>query len=191
MTHCDLDVLKHQFPIVKLFIYHLIYARIVRESYRTSQIQNEFWSLTSDAHLLRAVNYWCMVFGKDNEATHWKCLVKKSKDDVRAFREGLFRETGLDEDGWRDYWTGITTFRDKYAAHRELEPFTDPVPDFDNTLLVAHYYDWWVRNIVAPPGIWEEPPLKQFTQSLQQSTFPLINKLLVETKKMAVMAVEP
>jgi hypothetical protein len=131
MAHCDLDVLKHQFPIVKLFIYHLIYARIVRESYRTSQIQNEFWSLTSDAHLLRAVNYWCMVFGKDNEATHWKCLVKKSKDDVRAFREGLFRETGLDEDGWRDYWTGITTFRDKYAAHRELEPFTDPVPDFD------------------------------------------------------------
>jgi hypothetical protein len=32
--------------------------------------------------------------------------------------------------------------------------------------------------------------LKQFTQSLRQSTTPLINKLLVETKKMAVMAVE-
>jgi hypothetical protein len=72
MSQCDLDVLKHQFPIVKLFIFHLIYARIVRESYQTSQFQNEFWSLTSDANLLRAVNYWCMVFGKDNEATSYR-----------------------------------------------------------------------------------------------------------------------
>jgi hypothetical protein len=38
MAHYDQDVLKHQFPIVKFFIFHLIYARIIRESYPINKL---------------------------------------------------------------------------------------------------------------------------------------------------------
>jgi hypothetical protein len=38
MAHYDQDVLKRQFPIVKFFIYHLIYARIIRESYPINKL---------------------------------------------------------------------------------------------------------------------------------------------------------
>jgi hypothetical protein len=48
-------VFINQFPIVKMFIYHLIYYQALLKSYQEHQLQNEFWTLTIDAHLLRAV----------------------------------------------------------------------------------------------------------------------------------------
>jgi hypothetical protein len=178
----DQDVFINQFPLVKLFIYHLIYSRVVRDSYVESQLQNEFWSLTIDAHLLRATINWCMVFGSDSNSTHWKRLVKPSKKNLaQSFRDGLFETTGLDKEHWHQYWKSMTEFRNKYAAHRELEKFSDPVPDFDTALTVAYHYDRWVRKIISPDKC-EEPPLERFATSLKQAVTPLVNKLLIVTK---------
>jgi len=74
----------------------------------------------------------------------------------------------------------MTSFRDKFAAHRELEPYSDPVPDFDTALKVSYHYDNWLRNSIAI-GIWDEPPLKQFTENLKKTAAPLINKLFRAT----------
>jgi hypothetical protein len=133
--HYDRNVFMTQFEIVKMFIYHLTYYRTLRSGYEEYRLQNEFWTLTIDAHLLRAAINWCMVFGSDNNQTHWKRLVKRSKSRVRSFREGLFQETGMDEERWKQYWESMTTFRNKWAAHRELREFTDRVPIFDTALL--------------------------------------------------------
>ena len=68
-------VFANQFPIVKKFVYHLIYYRVLLKGYQEHQLQNEFWTLTIDAHLLSALTHWCMVFGSDkSEPTHWKQL---------------------------------------------------------------------------------------------------------------------
>jgi hypothetical protein len=70
----------------------------------------------------------------------------------------------------------MTRFRDKFVAHRELELFLEPVPDFNIALAVAYHYDNWLRHSIAP-GIWEEPPLEQFAEFLKKSTTPLIDRL--------------
>ena len=45
-------VFINQFPIVKMFIYHLIYYRALLKRYQEHQLQNEFWTLTIDEHFV-------------------------------------------------------------------------------------------------------------------------------------------
>jgi hypothetical protein len=164
-----------------MFIYHLIYYRVLLKGYREHQLQNEFWTLTIDAHLLRAVTNWCMVFGSDkSEPTHWKQLsITDSTELYKRFREGLFEATELKQHTWRQYWKSMVDFRNKYAVHRELE-FKNPVPDFDPALAVVYYYDNWVRRFIRPDTL-QEPPLESFALSLRKSVVPLVEKLLAVT----------
>jgi hypothetical protein len=177
----DQTVFINQFPLVKFFVYHLIYYRTLSKVYGELKLRDEFWTLTIDAHVLRALINWCMVFGSENEPTHWKRLIKQSEGHAQRFRNGLCRETGLGEDAWREYWASMKSFRDKWAVHRELETFTDPMPNFDTALTVAYHYDSWVRDVISPASF-AEPSLKFFAQSLQQSVTPWVNKLLRLTK---------
>jgi hypothetical protein len=175
------EVFRNQFPIVKWFVYHLTYYRVLAKGYKDRQLQNEFWTLTIDAHLLRATIDWCMVFGSDNSnPTHWKRLSMSDSEVLnRSFREGLFKATGLDPNTWRQYWESMTDFRNRYAAHREFE-FASPVPNFDTALAVAYYYDTWVRRVISP-DTFAEPTLKSFALSLQKSVVPLVERLLEVT----------
>ena len=179
------EVFRNQFPIVKGFVYHLTYYRALSKGYSEHRLQNEFWTLTIDAHLLRATVDWCMVFGSDkSNPTHWKRLsITESKVLYQSFREGLFNATGLDRDTWQKYWESMTDFRNKYVAHRELE-FASPVPNFDTALAVAYYYDNWVRRIISH-DTFAEPTLESFAISLQRSVVPLVAKLLAVTGGLA------
>ncbi len=178
------QVFMNQFPIVKWFVYHLTYYRALWKGYKESRLQNEFWALTIDAHLLRAAINWCMVFGSDtSNPTHWKHLsITESPALYQSFRDGLFQETGLDEESWQEYWRSMTDFRNKYAVHREFE-FTGLVPNFDTALAVAYHYDRWVRKVISP-DTFEEPPLEQFALSLQRSVAPLVSKLFQVTREL-------
>ncbi len=42
-------VFANQVPIVRGFVYHLIYHRVLLKGYQKHQLQNEFWTLTIDA----------------------------------------------------------------------------------------------------------------------------------------------
>jgi hypothetical protein len=178
----DNTVFATQFPIVKRFVYHLIFYRVFSRAYTESQIQNEFWALTIDAHLLQATNLWCMVFGSDGcNATHWKHLAMSRSESLRqSFREGLVRQTGLSLPQWERYWKEMTDFRNGFAAHRELD-FCDPVPNFNTALTVAHYYDEWVRRVISP-DVLSEPLLSAFASGLIKATTPLAHRLLAATK---------
>lgn len=180
----DRDVFMNQFPLVKWFVYHLTYYRVLKAGYTERQLQSEFWTLTIDAHLFQATNYWCMVFGADGRTnpTHWKRLcVTKPDEFSRIFNEGLFQNTGLDQESWKQYWRSMKEFRDKYAAHRETD-FNNPVPNFDTALAVAYYYDGWVRTIITPDAI-PEPPLERFAEGLKASFVPTAHKLLGITEE--------
>ena len=176
------EVFRNQFPIVKWFVYHVTYYRGLSKGYRERRLQNEFWTLTIDAHLLRATIDWCMVFGSDkSNPTHWKRLSNTESETFKqSFREGLFKATGLDRDKWQQYWESMVDFRNRYAAHRELE-FTSPVPNFDTALAVAYYYDDWVRRLISP-DTFAEPTLESFAISLQKSVVPLMERLLEVTR---------
>ena len=171
-------VLSKQLPIVKWFIYHLIYYRVIWAAYNGRQMRNEFWTVTIDAHLLQATTIWCMVFGSDSNPTHWKRL-SSTKSQLQKFRDGLLTELGLSGDQWHQYWNDMRYFRDNYAAHRKLD-FATPVPNFDTALKVVFYYDRWVRELISPDTI-AEPELKSFARSLQKSAAPLVKKLMEAT----------
>ena len=175
--HYDPDVFTNQFPIVKGFVYHLTYYRALLTGYRERGLQDEFWTLTIDAHLLRATINWCMVFGSDKtNPTHWKRLsAKESEKLYKSFRSGLSQETGLNEQQWQRYRNSMVDFRNKYAAHREWN-FNNPVPNFDIALAVAYHYDNWVRNVISP-DVFDEPPIEEFAISLYRSSTQLIGKL--------------
>jgi hypothetical protein len=140
--------------------------------------------LTSGAHLFAATTSWCMVFGSDGcNQTHWKQLSLNERERlVQCFREGLFQETGLDEERWQRYWKSVTEFRNKFVAHRELH-FSEPV-DFDMAVEVACYYDKWVRQIISP-AILVKPPLKLVALSLRDST-PLVSSCSESRKNQRV-----
>jgi hypothetical protein len=168
-----------QFPLAKSFIYHLVYYRILLDIYHKHELKNEFWTLTIDAHLLRAVTAWCMVFGSDaSEPTHWKKLPSSDQDQLESrFRRGLYVATGLTHETWLDYWKSIVGFRNKYVVHRDLK-FTDPVPILDTALIVVYYYDDWVRDIIYPDSL-DEPPLKLSFKALSDSMGSVLERLLV------------
>ena len=181
--HYEPQVFMSQFPLVKRFVYHLVYYRALSKVYGDSQLQNEFWTLTIDAHLLQAVIHWCMVFGSDGcNPTHWKHLSPDQSNTLRqSFRDGLFRQTDLDQQAWEPYWKEIVHFRNNYAAHRALE-FSSPVPHFDAALKVAYYYDNWIRKVISP-DTFAEPLLEAFALTLAQSVNPLVNRLFEATKE--------
>ncbi|EFK06422.1 conserved hypothetical protein [delta proteobacterium NaphS2] len=118
-----------------------------------------------------------MVFGAEGcNQTHWKKISEKGCEHLQSsFRSKLQKATGLSFDEWNGYWSEMTTFRNKYVAHRELN-YDKPVPDFSNAITVALFYDQWIREIIAPDFL-EEPPLEEFLIKLKSSVAPLIEKL--------------
>jgi hypothetical protein len=171
------EVFVEQFLLVKHFLYHLTYFRELSMASRRCQIQSELWTHTIDAHLIQATMIWGMVFGSDGcNPTHWKNLSDENCKELQAsFRQRLCEVTGLSTDQWSDYCSEITSFRNRYVAHRELN-YDEPVPGFTIALDIALLYDRWVREIIAP-DILEEPPLDQFIKALRAAVVPLIEKL--------------
>ena len=177
------DVFIEQFPLIKRFLYHLLYYRTLHEAYIRNQLQSEFWTHTIDAHLLQALINWCMVFGSDGcNPTHWKKLsLPQSHELQEGFRKGLIEHTGIKWAEWEEYWKRMTAFRDKYAAHRELD-FSAPVPNFDLALKVAYYFDDWIRWIISPDSF-EEPSLRESEERISKTFASLADKLLKITKE--------
>lgn len=141
-----------------------------RELHRAqTNLKSPFWLFTTDAHLLQATNYWCMVFGaQGSNPTHWKHLAIR-KEDQKELREGfkqaVLGATAFTEAEWQEYWAAMVEFRNKYVVHREN--FTKPVPDFDKALKVAYAYDGWIREIFG--GHWSEPRLKLSTEDIKKT----------------------
>jgi hypothetical protein len=174
-------VFRIQFPLVKFFVQHLIYHRELGRLYDIKQLKSPFWVSMIDAQLVRAVIYWCMVFGTDGlNQTHWKNLSTSNAADLRrSFRERILARTGLTEESWDTYWKELVAFRNEYVAHRQLE-YKKPVPILDSALEVAYVYDSWVRDVIAP-DIMEDPPLGEFATELQMTIRPYLTDVLTKT----------
>lgn len=176
-------VFMNQYPIVESFIYHIVYYRVLNTAYVSHKIQCHFWRLTANAHLLRAAILWCMVFGADGpNHVHWKRLSKQDSDALKtSFRSGLLRRLDMDKSQWELYWKEMTDFRNKYAAHLDLN-YNNPVPRFDIALKVVYCYDDWVRKVIAPV-VNNEPLLRAKTKKIETEITPLIERLSDATKE--------
>ena len=136
---------NHQYEILVSFIHHLAYWWCSHEAYSRSGTHSELWIRTIDAYLLRAVVDWCMIFGADSNEIHWKKVVP-DKSDQEDFRSHLLADLGMTEAEWRDYWSGMTTFRNDFAAHRPAKSPHPSVPKMETAFRAVITYDEWLRG---------------------------------------------
>lgn len=176
------EVFEVQYSLVDQFVRNAIYYKELHRAYSATQVSSVFWKHTIDAHILQAVINWCMVFGAHGcNDTHWKKLSDKAAEFLQSsFREHLFKQTKLSEKDWNTYWQSMTTFRNEYAAHRELE-IKCKVPKLATALRVAYSYDGWVRDIIKPDFL-DFAPLSEFATNISKEVSPLIEKPLQVTK---------
>lgn len=176
-------VFCHQFPIVKTFLQHAVYYRLAFASYIAHQIKDEYWTATINAHCLQAIINWCMVFGADGcNQTHWKNLAPADTTNlVDDFRKKCLASLQMTRRQWDAYWKEVTTFRNEYAAHRQIDS-RQPVPILDTALKIAHFYDNWIREVIAP-DVLEEPRLHISEREFTNNAKPLIEALMTETKR--------
>jgi hypothetical protein len=177
------DIFVEQFPIVKRFVYHLVYYKELWRAYSESQLASSFWTHTVDAHLLQAAIQWCMVFGTDGcNPTHWKHLSDEAPTDLKnRFRADLPGHVGITYPDFEQYWREMKDFRDNYAAHRELK-YQKAVPKFGIALKVAYFYDHWIREVISP-DVFEEPPLEESVTKLKKALPPFLATLMTVTSQ--------
>jgi|GEM_PF-2038864 len=158
-----------QYEVLVDFVHHLAYYRILSQAYSESRIKSEFWTLTINAHIQRAIIYWCMVFGADSSELHWKRVVV-GKDTQHSFRKHLLTTLDFTDPQWKAFWIGMTDFRNKYAAHR-CSP-SPSAPLMDKALEAAVTYDAWVRQRID--AVFVEPSLqKRYDRLMRTSSEPL------------------
>ena len=177
-------VFQHQFPIVKTFLQHAVYYRLASAAYATYQVKDEYWVATINAHCLQAIINWCMVFGADGcNATHWKNLATTDgKYLLDDFRTQCLATLQITPKGWHEYWGQMTSFRNEYAAHRQLDS-SCPVPALDTAFRIAHFYDKWIRKVILP-DVFDEPSLHISEAKFTSNAKPLIEALMNQTKQM-------
>lgn len=160
---------ERQYEVLASFVHHLAYYRTLSQAYTDLQVKSEFWKWTIDAHILCAIIDWCMVFGTDSSELHWKKVVA-DKHDQAAFRNHLLNVLGFTHDQWQAFWSSITDFRNRYAAHRHLPyPLT---PTMDTALRVATTYDKWFRSNVN--ASFDEPSLQERYDRLIRTSADLL-----------------
>lgn len=141
------DIFETQYPILKDFVCHLVYYRVLFRIYTDDEMESDFWVRTINAHLLRAMIDWCMVFGSDSNEVHWK-KVMPFETDQQNFRALFTDQLEISMEEWGEYRKAMTTFRDKFAAHRTLGILPAP-PCLDVAVNIVFAYDCWIRKSLA------------------------------------------
>lgn len=160
---------NRQYDNLVKFIHHLAYYRILWRAYDDLGVKSAFWQYSIDAHIIRAIFTWCMVFGADSNELHWK---KVALDECTrsAFRNYLLTEMGLTLEQWSECRSKMMDFRNRYAAHSN--PPYPRTPIMDQALHVVTTYDDWFRNIID--ATFGEPSLQQrYDRLMRTSARPL------------------
>ena len=160
------NIFVNQYPVVVNFIQHLAYYRAIKSAYDRLAMPSPFWTATIDAHIMIASVSWCKFYGPRANPIDWtKTPVVDVQKLQGLFRAQLLSDVGLHEQQWTDYHKSVCDFRDKYVAHHDIS-FSAIVPDFDIALKVAYVYETWIRCLLKPDTLDDQPLKTYFEQCL-------------------------
>jgi len=170
---------NHQYEILISFVHHLAYWRCSHDVYDRSGIRSELWTRTIDAYLLRAVIDWCMIFGADSNEIHWKKVVR-DESHQEVFRKRLLSDLGMTAAAWQDYWVGMTSFRNDFAAHRPAKSPHPSVPKMEAAFRAVIIYDDWLRGAMHNryDFVLNEPILMDRYQRLLRTSLGPFEKMI-------------
>lgn len=177
------EIFCTQYPLITQFMRHAIYRSELYYQYNIFEIKSEFWTATIDSHYLQAIIYWCMVFGADGcNPTHWKNLSNTASEELMdSFRNGLYKNTSLDEKSFQAFWKGINDFRGGYVAHREID-FKGKSPIIQVAQEVAFFYDDWIRQVIYPASL-RAKPLREKAELLKNQARKIATHYMTEWRQ--------
>jgi len=82
-----------------------------------------------------AILEWAKLFGGFNDEHHWNKVV----EDTDSFKNKMFEESGITEDQFKESWSSIKVYRDKFVAHLDSEKIMN-IPVLDIPIAVTKYY---------------------------------------------------
>ncbi|MBL1263626.1 hypothetical protein JJL52_08040 [Methylomicrobium sp. RS1] len=143
------DIVNLQINILLDFTKSLAYYRTIKQDRQRIQRNNDFWVYSMNTYYYKAITDWCIVFGADNNESHWK---KISDYDMSTIELEIRSAAGLTGDDWGKYWKEIVDFRNNYAAHRSVNPNDDKVPSLDKAFEIAKSYFELLRKWLSIPN---------------------------------------
>lgn len=134
-------LLAMQLSILRDFLIHYASFRELHKHFDEliESGTQEFWVYTINSHYLQAINLWCMVFGSNNSnETHWKNLGLE-----HDFKPVILNKFQMESSQYEKYWSKVTSWRNKYSAHRQ-PGFLTETPDLKLARNIVLLYIGWV-----------------------------------------------
>jgi hypothetical protein len=142
------EIVEIQLDLLWNFTRSLAYYRAIQQDLRNIESNKEFWVNTMNAHYLRAITDWCIVFGSDSNAAHWKKLTSDEKEKIKLeVRPLILSAAKLTQNEWAQYHQELTGFRNEYASHRNVN-FTGNIPCLDIAYEIAKSYFEWLKQLL-------------------------------------------
>ncbi|MBV1916230.1 MAG: hypothetical protein KUG72_12640 [Pseudomonadales bacterium] len=160
------EILEIQLDLLWKFTRSLAYYRAIQQEQKRIERNKVFWTHTMNAHYLRAIIDWCIVFGADQNEAHWKKLSTNEIDELKLEVRPLILKAGsFTESEFKAYHSEITDFRNGYASHRNVG-FNSNVPSLDKAYEIAKEYFEWLKILLRPAKN-EPKPLANFFPEAQ------------------------
>ncbi|MBF0645039.1 hypothetical protein [Desulfuromonas acetoxidans] len=144
------EVVEQQIDVLYAFTRSLAYYRSIHQDLEKLEENYDFFCHTMNAHILKAITLWCMVFGPDKNEIQWKktCLTGKDKFE-KEIRNLICESTNFRSEEWAEYHEEMRLFRNKYVAHRDPK-FRAPVPHLENAFKIATAFFEWIKKQLWP-----------------------------------------
>ena len=116
--------------------------------------EGDFWITAIGNFIDVSVLEWCKLFGDDFDKHHWKNIAT----DQTVFRSEIMKDVGITDAEWKNSWTIIRSYRDKFVAHLDSE-HTMHVPEMDIPERMVRSYFGGLRLLCSSAAVLADMPV--------------------------------
>lgn len=154
----------------------------VLEAYAMEPAQT-FWHYLMSRMTDNAAIEWAKVFGARDDDTHWtQALPKDQHDDAR---QGLLVAVKMSKQGWTNYRKSVVDYRNKMAAHHDLDINLEKYPHYDAALQAAYFiYGRLYGLLKEDEGGGLPESLERWSKTVAKNMTPIIRHAFAGSAKL-------
>jgi len=105
-------------------------------------LTSNFWRVTSNTTRDFSIIQWCKLFGAWSESTHWK-----NHPYLNDFQTQILDVNGLSFQDWQNIHNEIVEYRDKNAAHIDINNWERNIPIMDTAInILCTSFDQFISS---------------------------------------------